>query len=172
MLIVSIKTSSDALSYVTVVRTILVNQTLYHSRFQELSHIVIITDTHAVCLLLQLILHAMAIPLRFNTLLSILHRIIRQRRNYLVGNVHSRTVGISAQSRLHHLHCLLIAIGSAISQQVGNHIFKVSTLLIRSLLPVLQIVGKFGIQQPLIIHHTGWSRNRSRLFRYRRSRIS
>ena len=46
----------------------------------------------------------------------------------LVGNVHGRTVGISAQSRLHHLHRLLIAIGSTISQQVGNHVFKVSTL--------------------------------------------
>ena len=145
ILIVSIETSSDTLGYIAIVRTIFVHQTLYHGRFQEMSHIVIITDTHAVCLLLQLILHAMAIPLRPDTLLSILHRIIRQRRYYLVGNVHGRTVGISVQSRHHHIHCLLIAIGSTISQQVGNHIRKVIALLIRSLLPVLNIVGKFGI---------------------------
>ena len=172
ILIVRIEACCDALGYIAIIRTIFVHQTLYHSWLQELSHIVIIADTHAVCLLLQLILHTMAIPLRFNTLLCILHSIIRQRSHYLVGNVHGRTVGISAQSRLHYAHCLLIAIGCAISQQVGNHILKVIALLIRSLLPVLQIVGKFGIHQPLIIHHTSWSRNRSRLFRFRRSRIS
>ena len=170
--IVRIEACCDALGYIAVVRTIFVHQTLYHSWLQEQSHIVIIADTHVICILLQLILHTMAIPLRLDTLLSILHRIIRQRSHYLVGNVHGRTVGISSQSRLHHLHRLLIAIGSTISQQVGYHVLKVSTLLIRSLLPVLQIVGKFGIHQPLIIHHTGWSRNRSRLFRFRRSRIS
>ena len=172
MLIVSIETSGNTLSYVAVVRTIFVHQTLHHSRLQEQSHIFIIADTHVIRLLLQLILHDMAIPLCFNTLLSILHSIIRQRRYHLVGNVHSRAVSISAQSRLHYAHCLLVAIGSAISQQVGNHIFKVSTLLIRSLLPVLQIVGKFGIHQPLIIHHTGWSCYRNLLFIFRRSRIS
>ena len=163
MLIVSIETSSDAFGYIAIIRTIFVHQTLHHSWLQEMSHIVIIADTHAVCLLVQLILHTMAIPLRIDTLLSILHRIIRQRRYYLVGNVHGRTVGISVQSRHHHIHCLLIAIGSTISQQVGNHIRKVIALLIRSLLPVLNIVGMFGIHQPLIIHHTSWCCNRSRI---------
>ena len=169
MLIVRIETSSDALSDVTIVLTILLHKALHHSWLQELSHIVIIADTHAVCLLLQLILHTMAIPLRFDTLLSILHSIIRQRSHYLVGNVHGRTVRISAQSRLHHLHCLLIAVGSTISQQVCNHVLKVSTLLIRSLLPVLQIVGKLGIHQAFIIHNTSRNCNRSFFLRFRRS---
>ena len=169
MLIMRIEACSNTLSDVTIVRTIFVHQTLHHSRLQEQSHIVIIADTHVIRLLLQLILHAMAIPLRFNTLLSILHSIIRQRRYHLVGNVHSRSVSISAQSRLHHAHSLLIAVGSTISQQVGNHILKVIALLIRSLLPVLNIVGKFGIHQALIIHHC--SRCRNLLFRFRRSHI-
>ena len=169
MLIVSIETSGDALSDVPIVLTVFLHKALHHSWLQELNHIVIIADTHAVSLLLQLILHTMAIPLRFDTLLSILHSIIRQRSHYLVGNVHGRTVRISAQSRLHNLHSLLIAVGSTISQQVGNHILKVSTLLIRSLLPVLQIVGKFGIHQAFVIHHTRWSCNRSLFLRFRRS---
>ena len=77
ILIVRIEACCDALGYIAIIRTIFVHQTLYHSWLQEQSHIVIIADTHVICLLLQLILHAMAIPLRFNTLLCILHSIIR-----------------------------------------------------------------------------------------------
>ena len=73
----SIKACGNVLGYLSVVAAILLHKALHHGWLHEVGNVVIIADTHACSLVLQLVLHVVAVPLGIN---GIIH--------------HSRIVGI------------------------------------------------------------------------------